>query len=131
MILAADGAHQSFCAQTALDGDGELWAHAAHRDQALKDALLDRFEKAIKCQSIFANVGVDEEGHLRSLRWQRAKRGHADHNVIADAAGLDNRLLWMFRQELTAQVRNHSLIVLVAASFLVGTGFKARVKTRC
>src|SRR5882757_7872894 len=113
MILTADGAHQSFCAQTTLDGDGKFRAHATHRNQTLEDALFFAVEKAIKCQSVFAYVSVDEEGDLGSLGRQCAERGHADHHVITNATRLDNRLLWMFRQKLSAQVRNHSLIVLV------------------
>ena len=76
-----------------------------------KTRFSSRAEKAVERQGIFAHVGVDEEGHLGALGRQRAEGGHADHDVIADAAGLDDRLLWMFRQEPPAQVRNHALIV--------------------
>ena len=85
--------------------------HTTHRNQALEDPLLFPIEKAVERQGVFAHVGVDEEGHLGSLRRQRAKRRHADHDVVANSARLDDRLLWMFRQEPPAQVRNHALIV--------------------
>ena len=96
--MAADGGHQAFCTQTALDGDGELWAYAAHGNQPLEDALLFPIEKTVERQGIFTYVGMDKERDLGSLERQRAKGRHADHYVIANAAGFDDRLLWIFRK---------------------------------
>ena len=67
--------YQPLCTQTALDGDGQLRPHAAHRDQALEDAFLLPIEKPVKSQGIFAHVGMDKERDLGSLGGRALKVG--------------------------------------------------------
>src|ERR1700733_1987251 len=94
-----------------MHGHRQGAAGPAHCDQAFEDTLFFPVKEAVKRQTIFAYVGMDEEGHLGTLWRQRAKGGHADDDGVPDSAGFDNRLLWLFREEAPAQVRNHALIL--------------------
>ena len=64
-------------------------------------------EEAIEREQVFAHLGVDVKGDLGSLGGQRAEGGDADDDVVADSAGLDDRLAGLFREEASAEVGDH------------------------
>ncbi len=88
--------HQALCAQTTLNGDGKLRTYSTYGDQSLENPLGFASEKAVQRKRIFAHVGMDKESHLGTLGRQLTKGRHADHYVVTNSAGLDDRLLWMF-----------------------------------
>src|SRR5947209_2440980 len=81
---------------------------------------------------------MNMEGHFPAGGWQYGKSWNGNGYVIAGAHGVNNHLIGMARNELSAKMGNHEGIVLrrvlcmsdVAAFAIPGTGRSAMVSAR-
>ena len=106
-LAAPDGANQIRRRQAGEHLHRQLGPDAAHPDQLFEQRLFVRREKAVERQRVFANVRVDAQPHLRAGIGQMSERRDRDDDVIADAAGFDDRLVGMLLDQNAAQQSNH------------------------
>jgi hypothetical protein len=71
-----------------------------------------RAKESIKRNLIFANMSVDVQRDFTTGKWQFGKRWHGNGDVIADAHSVDNHLIRVADDELSAKMGNHEGIVL-------------------
>jgi len=116
VVLSADGLNGTFGIEAAENSDSELGADSADGDEAFEETLFAELEKAEESEDVFANLGVDEERNLGVFCGQSGEGRNADGHVVADAAGFDDGLARLFREEASAEMRNHGAIVVDARS---------------
>jgi hypothetical protein len=75
--------------------------------------LFTRREKAVKGQSIFANMRVDKQSYFAVQFAKRGKRGKRDGDEIPNAANIDNDLIRTFIEEAATEESDHRLKVLL------------------
>ena len=71
-----------------------------------------RKQKSIERNLVFANVGVDVQCNFSACGRQLGKRWDGDGYVVADPHRVDDYLIGMARDELSAKMGNHGGIVL-------------------
>ncbi len=67
----------------------------------------------------FSHVGVNVQGDLAANSGQIGKRRNADSDVVSDASSLDDGLVGVLGQQLSAQMGNHGDSVVSRRSSVV------------
>src|SRR3954453_23896030 len=89
-VIAADSRNHFLCLHAAQNGDRELGADAAHRDQPLEQFSFLRTKKTVERKCVFADVRVNVERDLAARVGKLGKRRHRDRNLVADAIDVYN-----------------------------------------
>jgi len=64
-------------------------------------------QKSVKRDQVFAYVRMNVQRHFSADGGKIGKRRHADGHVVADAGRLDDGLVGMLGQQLSAEMGNH------------------------
>ena len=98
--------------ESGKDGDRQLRADAADRDELLEQNLLVGRGESEEGNRILAHVRVDAEPHLGAGLRQMRVGGHRDGDVVTDALHVDNHLVGMLLEQNAAKVSDHGSNIL-------------------
>jgi len=112
VVAGTDGGDEAVGADAAEDGDGELGADAGDGEEFFEEAFLPGLGETEEGELVFADVGVDVEGGFGTFGGEGGEGGDADGYVVANAGALEDGLVRGFREEASAEVGNHALVIV-------------------
>jgi hypothetical protein len=121
-ISGPDGGDKLLHIHTGENLEGERGTDSGSAEEELEEVLFARGKKAVESESVFADMGVNQQSDLRMQIGKSGKGGEGDGDKIADTADVEDYLVGTFIEEAAAEESNHRWPVLPGEGGSVNEG---------